>query len=158
MPRSSRSETTPWLWAAGGCCGGCLLLILVVGGIFGVGAFGIFGALGNSDAGKLAVERAEADPRVVEALGTPLETGWMTQGSISLDGQSGRADLTLPVTGPKGSGRLHVLAQRWAGEWELERVTLEVEGSSERIEIVGGSDLDLPAAPEPEATEPTVSL
>lgn len=146
---------SPWFWGVGGCCLGCIGIPLVLVAIFGVGVFGALGAMSHSDVIDLAVERAEADPRVIEALGTPLERGFLVQGSIEINNDRGSADVTVPVTGPKGSGELAVAGTRERGEWRLDRLEVEIEATGERIPIaVGGpGPQELPLeAPEAEPT------
>lgn len=162
MARSEDSVLkSPWFWGAGGCCLGCVAVPLLLVAIFGAGIFGFVGAMAHSDVIDLAIERAEADPRVIEALGTPLERGLLIQGSIQIENDRGSADVVVPVTGPKGEGELWAVGTREGGEWRLERLELEVAATGEVIAIETG---DLPAAePElpleaPESTAPPEDL
>ena len=55
---------------------GCLaMLLLAAGFVFFIIAI-VFGAMKSSDAYKMALARAKADPRVVSALGSPIEDGF----------------------------------------------------------------------------------
>ena len=147
MPRREESVLkSPWFWGVGGCCLGCIGIPLALVAIFGAGIFGAMGAMSHSDVIDLALARAEADPRVTEALGTPLERGFLFQGSIQFENDRGSADVTVPVTGPLGKGELWVVGSREGGEWRLDRLEVEVEATGERIPIdVAG----LPPAAEP---------
>lgn len=145
---------SPWFWGAGGCCLGCVALPLLLVAIFGAGVFGFVGAMSHSDVIDLAIERAEADPRVIEALGTPLERGFMVQGSIQIQNDRGSADVVVPVTGPKGEGELWAVGTREQGEWRLDRLELEVTASGEIIPIETGGLPPAEAEPPLEAPDP----
>lgn len=131
----------PWLWGAGGCCAGCILIPLLLVAILGGG---IFYAFTSSGVQEEAMERLRAHPQAVAALGEPIEAGWMIQGSINLSNDEGTADFSVPVSGPAGEGRLYVVAFRRTGEWTFEELLLRVEG--------GGGEIDLLAAAEAEPT------
>jgi hypothetical protein len=103
----------------------------------GVAIFALVtGAMRSSWAYTHAVELAESNPEVLEALGEPLETGWLATGSIEVSGPSGEAELAIPIKGPRGSGTLYVIASKRAGQWAFELVQLEVEGRPERIDLL----------------------
>ncbi len=95
----------------------------------------VFGAIKSSDAYKTAVARASADPRVVNALGTPIKEGMLVSGSIKTSGPSGNADLSIPISGPKGKGTIYAVATKSAGQWRYSTLTVEVAGTGERIEL-----------------------
>ncbi|MDB6070993.1 MAG: hypothetical protein JWL81_2164 [Verrucomicrobiales bacterium] len=96
-------------------CGGCLGLVVLLG-IGGVAImYFAFGTLKKSDLYQTALKRAESSPEVQAALGTPLDTGWMMQGSMKVENSNGTADLTIPLKGPKGEGSLHVKGNQTGG-------------------------------------------
>jgi hypothetical protein len=126
-----------WKWLVPtGCLGSALLCVLFVGGILMV----VTTAIKSSDAYQVALERARANPEVVEALGEPIEPGFMPTGSIEVNGSSGYADLGIPISGPKSSGTIYVQAQKFADEWEFNRLEVEVEGQSDRIDLLQEGD------------------
>lgn len=135
----SKSGAKPFLWVSLGC-GGCLIVaVLGIVALFGV----VFGAMTSSKAYEQAMDAASNDPRVQEALGTPVEAGMFVTGSINLSGSSGDADLTIPISGPKGEGTVYVIGTKRAGEWTF--TTLEAD--------VGGERVDLQQSPEGEEDE-----
>src|SRR5205823_4076198 len=78
---------------------GCCLTPLVLGGAFvAFLVLVVFGTMKQSDAYKMAVERAKADPRVTSALGTPIGEGWFLSGKTNVNGGSGDADLSIPIS------------------------------------------------------------
>ncbi len=90
----------------------------------------------SSDAYQMAMTELQQNERAISILGEPIEAGWFTSGSINTSGSSGTADLSIPVSGPNGNGRLFVLANKSVGQWEIEQLVLEV--NNERINLLTG--------------------
>jgi amino acid transporter len=99
-------------------------------------------ALKSSQVYVMSIQRAQNSPCAISKLGQPLAFQ-MPQGSASENNDSGSADLTIPASGPQGSGSLHVVASRDNKVWTLTSETLNV----------GGSAYDLPAEPGPCAAQ-----
>jgi hypothetical protein len=131
--------TSPWTCGIAGCCLGCVLIPIVFAAVVGGGAFWAWWSSGASDVRDRAVERARSHPAVIDALGEPIETGWLPQGSVHLQNGEGEADFTLGLTGPRGEGRLYVKARRERGEWDFEVLELRVEGRDEVLDLLDGS-------------------
>ncbi len=68
-------------------------------------------------------------------LGTPISTG-MPFGSISVNGASGRADLTFTATGPKGGGRVFLEAVKKQGVWSITRLAVKVDDREGVINLI----------------------
>lgn len=73
----------------------------------------------NSAVTQLALARAQEDRELQEQIGTPIKLGWFVGGSIETGSQSGSADLSIPVSGPRGAATLYVTAIRRAGTWRI---------------------------------------
>ncbi len=58
----------------------------------------------------LALERVRADTEMQEALGTPIEAGWLALGSVDED--RGYAEFTMQVSGPSAEAGLRVVAEK----------------------------------------------
>lgn len=114
-----------------------LLLALFAAFIFGILAL-VFGALKSSGPYQQAMARAQADPAVGAALGTPIQAGWLVQGNFSSNGPDGEANLAIPLDGAKADGTLFVVAKKHAGEWRYETLAVNVDGG-ERIVLEGGT-------------------
>lgn len=84
----------------------------------------VFGAIKSSDVYHGAIHRVEKDPRVVQALGSPIETGWWISGNVHVSEGTGNADFDFPVKGPKGRGKVHVVATRESGNWIYSELTV----------------------------------
>ena len=110
---------------------GCLTLILLgclfIGLIFTV----VMGSMKSSDAYKQAVAKARANPTVVARLGTPIAEGYWVSGNISVQNDSGNADLLIPISGPRGKAVVHAVAAKSGGKWEFSRLSVVIEGDSE---------------------------
>src|SRR5687767_11854323 len=112
-----------WKWFVPTGC--CLTRLVLVGASFGFLVIVIFAAMKQSDAYKMAVARAKADQRVTNALGTPLEDGRFLWGSsIEVSGSSGEADLSIPISGPKGKGTIYAVATKSAGDWTFSKLNV----------------------------------
>jgi hypothetical protein len=114
-----------------------LLIALFVGGILAL----VFGMMKSSEPYKHALTVAQADARVTAQLGTPVMPGWYAGGNINYSGSSGSADLSIPLNGPQRHGTVYVVAKESAGVWSYQTLEVEIEGTSERINL-------LPARPQ----------
>jgi hypothetical protein len=115
---------------------GCCLTPLVAGGAFlAFIILVVFGAMKQSDAYKMAVARAKADSRVVTALGTPIAEGWWLSGNTNVNGSSGDADISIPISGPKGKGTIYAVATKSAGEWTYSKLQVKIDSTGETIDL-----------------------
>ena len=138
IPATPKSSPTKWVLLG---CGGCLGLIVVFGLCAAAIAWFAIGTIKSTDFYTEVMRRAENSPQVREALGTPMESGWSFQGSVNYDNGNGTASLSLPISGPKGSGTLKAEATRQSGQpWQYSVLEMQVEG---------GGSIDLKDAPRP---------
>jgi len=117
-------------WAIGVGCLLPLCCTLFIGGLAGI----IFTVIRNSDVATQAIEIIQDDPRVQDKLGEPVEIGWLITGNVEVNNSSGSANLTIPVSGPKGSGTVIVDATRSGGVWEFDAMMFSVDGE-EAVDI-----------------------
>lgn len=84
----------------------------------------------SGEAGQVAMQRIQGDARLIAMLGSPITMDAKAKGSITTWGPGephglrlfslkggAEADLTLFLTGPKGSALLHVQSERKGTEW-----------------------------------------
>ena len=90
----------------------------------------------SSDVYKEALARAKASPAVAEALGTPIKAGYFTSGNINVSGPSGDAELSIPISGPKGQATIYLEARKSAGEWAFSLLEVEIVETKERIDLL----------------------
>ena len=126
-----------------------LQTVFIIVGICAViiGSFGwlIFHALSNSEAARMAMDKLENSSQAVQLLGAPIQRGWLVQGAINVNGSSGHADLSIPVSGSHTTGTLYVVAEKTVGQWSLARAELEIKGQPGRLKLV--EPLSVPADP-----------
>ncbi|MCL6542976.1 MAG: cytochrome c oxidase assembly factor 1 family protein [Roseiflexus sp.] len=119
------------------CLIGGVTFIVVVGCVVGIFAV-VISLFRDSDVAQEALARAQRDPQVEAALGRPLEIGWfLPTGSLRTDaGGGGQVNLTLPISGPRGSGKLIISGVRIRGKWEYNRMIVTVDGTGQRIDLL----------------------
>jgi hypothetical protein len=52
-----------------------------------------------------------------------------------VSGDSGKADLTIPISGPNGNGSIYVVATKFAGEWSYSRMMVKIDSTGETIDL-----------------------
>jgi len=105
--------------------------------VFGVVLFAVVSVtFRDSDVSRMAVAAAESNPIVQEKLGNPLKVGLLTSGSMEISGQSGHADLSLPVRGPKGKGTIYAVARKSGGLWKFESLDIAFEETKTRMTLL----------------------
>lgn len=118
-PPAPAKKSGCWKWGAIGC-----LAIIVIGAIAaGVLVLVLFGAIKSTDVYKGAASRAENDPRVIAALGSPITTGFWVAGNVNVNNSAGNADISFPIHGPNGKGSVHAAATRDSSGWHYTELT-----------------------------------
>ena len=115
---------------------GCLTLIVLACLFFTTILLVVFGAIKSTDVYKTAVARAKADPRVVEAIGSPVSEGWLVAGSTKVAGGSGKSDLSIPIHGPKGEATIYVVATKFAGQWQYSQLVVKIKANGQMIDLL----------------------
>jgi hypothetical protein len=112
-------------------------------GVLGLAGFIMFtmnlveSSFKDSGAYQQAIQKASADARVVELLGSPITGGSMSSGSISTSGDAtGEADLSIPISGPKGSARLYASGKLHAGVWSWQTLEIDPKNGQPRIKLL----------------------
>jgi hypothetical protein len=125
--------TRNWKWAVPAAC---LLLVVLLGTFVGALFEVIEYSFQQSDVYTYSVAQARTNPLVVGKIGQPLDVGWFATGNINISGPSGNADLAIPISGPRGTGTIYVVAKKSAGLWHYETLQVEVAGESPRIDLL----------------------
>jgi hypothetical protein len=131
-PKGWLSRNWKWLVPLVG-----LGMLLVCVGCVALFATGLFGTMKSSEPYRQAMVIVQENPQAVEALGAPIRAGFFVGGSIQVTGPTGGAELSIPVSGPKGSGTLYVVGAKTLGTWQLLTLELAVKGSETRIDLLG---------------------
>lgn len=106
---------------------GCGVLLVLIAAFCAVLVIFVFGAIKRSDVYKGALRRVQDDPRVVAALGSPVEAGWIVSGNVRVDTNGGNAEINFPVSGPKQKAKVHAVATVENGQWKYETLTVQPE-------------------------------
>jgi hypothetical protein len=107
-------------------------IIVVLGAAAVVAVFVlVFSVIKHSDVYREAYTRAANDPRVVATLGAPIEKGWWVIGKVSVDNNGGNANIDFPISGPKGSARVHATASRGTDAWNYSSLVVRPEAGGE---------------------------
>jgi hypothetical protein len=101
-------------------------------------------AMRSSDAYQVAVSTAAHDSGVVAELGAPVEPGWYMTGQIKVSAAEGHANLAIPITGSAKSGTLRVVADKSAGKWTFQTLSVQVHGRPTPIDLLS---VPAPATP-----------
>jgi hypothetical protein len=107
---------------------GCVSVVVVFLAFIGVILAVVFGAIKSSEAYTTALHTAQQDPRVIAALGTPIESGFLVTGNINVNASHGTAQLDFPISGPKGKAKVHAEADKPDGKWVYSVMQVHVDG------------------------------
>jgi uncharacterized protein (UPF0333 family) len=115
---------------------GCLSMVLMVVVFVAAIAYFAIGSFKSTFAYQEALAKTRSNAAVIRELGEPIEAGLLPSGSINVNGASGNADLSIPVSGPKKSGKVYVVAVKKLGKWEISALEVEIDGESKRINLL----------------------
>ncbi len=105
-------------------CAGCCT------GIFTV----VIGTMKASDPYVQALAAVQEDPRVQEAIGTPIkDVTWFPIGEVNFDNNQGDARFDFDVEGPKGRAHVRTESRMVNGAWSIVELIVTVEATNERI-------------------------
>ncbi len=109
--------------------------LVLIAGFFAMIFFAVFGLLKSSEPAQEALAKAMANPQLQSEIGTPIAEGLMVSGNISASNSSGRANLDIPVSGPKGKANIHVEARKTTGVWTYSTLEATIKGKPQRIDL-----------------------
>lgn len=113
---------------------------------------GIFAAIGigmkNSEPYTRALAAVQEDPRVQEAIGTPVEdVTWLPTGEINRTNNQGDARFDFDVEGPKGRAHVRTESRMIDGVWSIVELIVIVDATGERIVVAPQEAQDADDAP-----------
>ena len=120
QPQQPQKSSGCWKWG----CGGCAAIVLVCAAAAAVLVFVIFSFIKSSDAYRGARDKVVSDPRVIAALGSPVKDGYWVSGTVNVRDHTGEADFNFPVSGPKGSARVHAVGTKDRSGWTYSELTV----------------------------------
>lgn len=120
------------LFGCGGCAALVILILALVAGFF----FFVLGAIRSTEPYQASVRAAQASPALREALGDPVTSTWWLSGNVNWENGVGKADIRVPVSGPKGKATIHTIGSKQpATPWTFEKMEAVVEGRVEVIDL-----------------------
>jgi hypothetical protein len=122
-----------WKWFVPAVC--LFIFILIAGGVGGLFAV-VEGSIKQSGAYTQALAQAQASPQVTDKIGQPVAPGWFVSGNINVNGDSGDANISFPVSGPKGKGKIYAEAKKSAGQWQFETLQFGADGQTDRLDLL----------------------
>jgi hypothetical protein len=135
-PRSPESPRPPWIYRHWKW----FIPVFIVGGIAGF-VFVLFSAIEYSfrasDAYNFALKKAAVSPEVAARVGSPFQVAWFVAGHINLNNSDGEAALSIPISGPRGRGKIVVKGKKHAGRWTYQTLEVDVSGEAEPIPLLG---------------------
>jgi hypothetical protein len=123
----AKSSSGCWKALAIGCG---IIVVLGAAAVLALVVF-VFSVIKRSDVYREAYTRASNDPRVVAALGTPIEKGWWVIGKVNIDNDTGTANIDFPISGPKGNARVHAAASRENDAWSYSTLVVRPAAGGE---------------------------
>jgi hypothetical protein len=90
----------------------------------------------HSDVYHMALEQVESNPEVAERVGRDIHSGWIWQGNINLRNSEGNANMTIPIAGSKGAGKIHLVAKKHSGVWRFNELEFEPDSRSDSINLL----------------------
>ena len=118
---------------------GCLTLLFLAGLFVAVLMTVITTSFRSSDVYKEAMAGVAASPQVRAQLGEPIKAAWLIAGDLRVTGGSGSANLSLPISGPRGRGTLRAVASKSGGIWRFSCLQADIEGHAGVIDLLQGS-------------------
>lgn len=122
-----------WLWLIPtGCATLIVIFVLFIGGII----FGAVSMVKNSEPFEEALERAQRHEVVIEHLGEPLESDGLFDGNLSYSNGEKEANITVPVKGPKGKGKIKVIGSATDDTWSYEKMEIILLAEKDTINLL----------------------
>ncbi len=110
-----------------GVFGGCLIAVMVCGGVIATGVVGAFALIKSSEPYTDSLARAQTNGELRSTIGDPVDASIFVQGSIKLNNDDGNADLNYSVSGPNGTATVHVTGTKSGGNWDYSRMDATTE-------------------------------
>ena len=124
-----------WGWVVP--LGGCLTIIILFFVFLGSVIFGVNELISSSTPTTDAIAKVNEDEYVISILGEPIETDGMMNGSISFENDTGSADISLPIKGPKGTAQLFVVGNKNDDTWSYTEMYVIIDATDEQIDLLG---------------------
>jgi hypothetical protein len=115
---------------------GCLTLIFLIALFVVVLMTVITTSLRNSDVYKQALAQAASNSQVRLQIGEPLKPAWLISGQLNVSGSTGNANLSIPISGPRGKGTIRAIANKTGRVWRFTYLQISVDGHPASIDLL----------------------
>jgi hypothetical protein len=115
---------------------GCSVIIVLGVALIAAITFFVFGAVKKTEPYKQALDKLRNDPRVVAALGEPIDAGIWVSGSVNFNNGKGNCDFKFPVSGPKAKATVHVVASTEGQGWTFSTLDVMPDNGSPPINVL----------------------
>jgi hypothetical protein len=115
---------------------GCLSLIALFVVFIVVIFFTVTSMMKKSTPYIESYQTATTNSYVIDRLGEPIEQEGIVQGNISITNNNGEASIFIPLKGPKGTGTIHVIANKYNGTWSYDKMSISIESTKEVIDLL----------------------
>jgi hypothetical protein len=117
-----------------GC--GCPALVLLICAFIAAIFLLVFTLIKQSQPYQDAVALTTNSAAVQAELGTPIQPDFMVWGSVKSQGNnSGYANLTFPIHGPKGTAKVHCVSRLAGGQWNQVECTVTIDQDGKVISL-----------------------
>ena len=114
---------------------GCLLPVLFAGGCGLLAFLFATGIMKQSDAYKIALARAQANPAVIEAIGSPISQTGIVSGNSNVSGANRPSEPIDPAEWPKRESYALCRSEEIGGHWVFQTMVVKIEKTGERIDL-----------------------
>lgn len=115
---------------------GCLILFVLLAGFAIAVMTVITSSFRHSDVYKQAMAQAATNPQVREKIGEPIKPDWLISGELHVNGNSGSANMIIPISGPQGRARIHAVAQKIGGVWRFTCLRVDLANQAADIDLL----------------------
>jgi len=115
---------------------GCLTLLILIGLFVGLLMTVITTSFRSSDVYKEAMAKAAASEQVHAQIGDPIKADWLISGELRVNGDSGSANLSIPISGSQGRGTIRAVASKSGGVWQFSCLQVVVAGHRSAIDLL----------------------
>jgi len=131
MKKSWLEQNPIWKIPLGG-----LMLVFLVGTFFAIVMTVVTTSFRSSDVYKQALTQVASNSQVREQIGEPLKPAWLISGQLNVSGSTGNANLSIPISGPRGKGTIRAVANKTGGVWRFTHLQVSVEGQPTSIDLL----------------------
>jgi hypothetical protein len=115
---------------------GCLTLLFLIA-LFGLAVMTIItSSFRSSDVYKQALAKAAESQQVRDLVGEPIRAAWLISGDLHVNGNTRDANLSIPISGPRGKGVIRAVAFKSEGAWRFTYLQVKVEAQNESIDLL----------------------